>query len=113
MVVMCLYLIEIPLSYYPIPTRFSAGWYAVRVVGFLSSSIVLTVLLYEITTLYGRLLGAVVGQRRESEARLLTGDAVAASIAHEIRKPLTAMVTTADAGFRFLDRLSPNIDKAK
>jgi C4-dicarboxylate-specific signal transduction histidine kinase len=93
--------------------RFSTGWYAVRVVGFLSSSLVLTVLLYEITTLYARLLGAVLGQRREREARLLTGDAVAASIAHEMRQPLTAMVTTADAGFRFLDRPTPNLDKAK
>ena len=113
MVVMCLYLVEVPLSYYPLPSRYSTGWYAVRVIGFLSSSIVLTVLLYEITTLYARLLGAVVGQRHEREARLLTGDAVAASIAHELRQPLTAMVTTADAGLRFLDRAVPNPDKAK
>jgi signal transduction histidine kinase len=113
MVVMCLYLIEVPVSYYPMPTRYSTGWYAVRVIGFLSSSTVLTVLLYEITTLYARLLGAMVGQRREREARLMTGDAVAASIAHELRQPLTAMVTTADAGLRFLDRELPKPDKAK
>ena len=113
MVVMFLYLIEVPLSWYPQPIRFSTGWYAVRVVGFLSSSLVLTVLLYEITTLYARLLGAVLGQRREREARLMTGNAVAASIAHEMRQPLTAMVTTADAGFRFLDRPTPNMQKAK
>ena len=74
----------------------------------LSSSIVLIVLLYEITALYGGLLGAVLRQRREREARLMTGDAVAASIAHEVRQPLTAMVTTADAGLRFLDRSTPN-----
>jgi C4-dicarboxylate-specific signal transduction histidine kinase len=43
----------------------------------------------------------------------MTGDAVAASIAHEMRQPLTAMVTTADAGLRFLDRSHPNLDKAK
>jgi signal transduction histidine kinase len=113
MLVLCLYLIEIPLSYYPVPVRFSTGWYAVRVIGFLSSSIVLTVLLYEITTLYGRLVGAVLGQRREREARLMTGDAVAATVAHEIRQPLTAMVTTADAGLRFLDRSMPNLERAK
>jgi signal transduction histidine kinase len=113
MVVMCLYLVEVPLSWYPLPARFSTGWYAVRVVGFLSSSLVLVILLYEITTLYARLLNAVVGQRREREARLMTGDAVAASIAHEMRQPLAAMVTTADAGFRFLDRPAPNLDKAK
>ena len=113
LVVMFLYLIEVPLSYYPAPTRFSGGWYAVRIFGFLSSSIVLMVLLHEITTLYARLLHAVLAQRREREARLMTGDAVAASIAHEVRQPLTAMVTTADAGLRFLDRAAPNLDKAK
>jgi C4-dicarboxylate-specific signal transduction histidine kinase len=112
-VVMFLYLIEVPLSYYPTPVRFSGGWYAVRVFGFLSSSLVLVVLLYEIQSLYARLLGAVLAQRREREARLMTGDAVAASIAHEIRQPLTAMVTTADAGLRFLDRTTPNFEKAK
>jgi signal transduction histidine kinase len=113
MVVMFLYSIEIPLSYYPDPERFSVGWYAVRVFGVLSSSIVLMVLLHEITTLYARLLGAVLAQRREREARLMTGDAVAASIAHEVRQPLTAMVTTADAGLRFLGRAIPNLDRAK
>ena len=113
MVVMFLYLIEVPLSYYPAPSRFSPGWYAVRIFGFLSSSLVLIVLLYEIETLYARLLGAVLAQRREREARLMTGDAVAASIAHEVKQPLTAMITSADAGFRFLDRSTPNLDRAK
>jgi len=113
MVVMVLYLIEIPLSYYPAPMRFSGGWYVVRIFGFLSSSLVLIVLLYEIQTLYARLLGAVLAQRREREARLMTGDAVAASIAHEMRQPLTAMVTTADAGLRFLERQTPNLERAK
>ena len=113
MVVLCAYLIEIPPHYFPFPSRFSTGWYAVRVTSLVSSSIVLVVLLYEITALYGGLLGAVLRQRREREARLMTGDAVAASIAHEVRQPLTAMVTTADAGFRFLDRVTPNIEKAK
>ena len=113
MVVMCLYIIEIPLSYYPSPMRFSVGWYAVRGIGFLSSSVVLTVLLYEINALYARLLGAVLGQRRERQARLMTGDAVAATISHEVTQPLTAMITSADAGFRFLDRSTPNLDRAK
>jgi C4-dicarboxylate-specific signal transduction histidine kinase len=111
--VLCAYLIEIPPHYFPAPMRFSTGWYAVRVTGFLSSSVVLIVLLYEISALYGALLGAVLDQRRERGARLVTGDAVAATIAHEVRQPLTAMVTSADAGLRFLERSHPNLDKAK
>ena len=113
MVVMCLYTIEIPLSYYPTPFRFSIGWYAVRVVGFLSSTLVLTVLLYEIQAIYAKLLDAVLAQRREREARLMTGDAVAATIAHEVRQPLTAMIASAEAGLRFLDRSMPRVDRAK
>jgi signal transduction histidine kinase len=113
MVVMLLFSVEIPLSYYPDPERFSLGWYAVRIFGILASSIVLMVLLHEIATLYARLLGAVLAQRREREARLLTGDAVAATLAHEVRQPLTAMITSADAGLRFLDRSVPNLERAK
>jgi signal transduction histidine kinase len=113
MVVLCLYVVEMPISYYPNPERFSLGWYVARVIGFLNSSILLMVLLYEITTLYARLFVAVRGQRREREVRLMTEDAVAAAIAHEVRQPLTAMITSADAGFLFLNRAAPNVDKAK
>src|SRR6202790_4598032 len=113
MVVMCAYVTEICLIVFSIPVRFSIGWYAGRVCGFLSGSLLLFVLLYEITTLYARLLRAVLAQRREREARLLTGDAVAATIAHEVNQPLTGMITNADAGLRWLDRATPDLDKAR
>jgi signal transduction histidine kinase len=113
LVVMCAYAMLIPLSYFSAPVRFGIGWYAVRIYAVLSSSLVLIFLLYEINALYSKLLDAVLAQRREREARLMTGDAVAASIAHEVKQPLTAMVTSADAGFRFLDRPVPNLQRAK
>jgi len=113
MVVMCAYVIEITLIAFPIPARFSFGWYAGRVFGFLSGSLLLFVLLYEITTLYARLLRALLAQRREREARLMTGDAVSASIAHEIKQPLSGIITGADAGLRWLDRTTPDLDEAK
>src|SRR6202048_2541529 len=113
MVVMCAYVIEICLISFPNPARFSVGWYVGRIFGVLSGSVVLFVLLYEITTLYAGLLRAVSAQRREREARLLTGDAVSASIAHEIKQPLSGMITNAEAGFRWLDRTTPDLDEAK
>ena len=112
MVVMGLYLVEVPLTYYPTPSRFSAGWYTVKVIGVISSSLVLIVLLYEISKLYSRLLRAVRAQRSEREARLMTGDAVAAAIAHEVKQPLSAMITRADTGIRWLKRSAPDLDKA-
>jgi len=113
MVVMCAYLIEIYLISFPVPVRYSIGWYAGRIFGLVSSSLVLFVLLYEITMLYAQLLRAVLAQRREREARLLTGDAVTATVAHEIRQPLSAMITNADAGLRWLDRSVPDLDEAR
>src|SRR3979409_1651648 len=113
MVVMCAYVIEITLIAFPVPARFSFGWYAGRVFGFLSGSLLLFVLLYAITTLYAGVLRAVLAQRREREARLMTGDAVAATIAHEVKQPLTGMITNADAGLRWLDRSTPDLDEAK
>jgi hypothetical protein len=97
MVVMCAYVIEMCLISFPVPARYSFGWYAGRVFGVISGSIVLLVLLYEITSIYGRLLRAVLAQRREREARLVTGDAVAATIAHEVKQPLAAMITNVTA----------------
>jgi signal transduction histidine kinase len=113
MVVMCAYAIEICLIAFPVPVRFSLGWYAGRVFGLVSGSLVLFVLMYEITTLYARLLRAVVAERLEREARLMTGDAVSASIAHEVKQPLSAIVTNAYASLRWLDRTPPDLDEAK
>jgi signal transduction histidine kinase len=127
MVALCALLIEVALASVLSGDRYTVSWYAGRFYQLVTATVVMTVLLVEMTTLYVgiarsnmllqrervSLERAVQAQRREREARLMTGDAVAASIAHELRQPLTAMVTTADAGLRFLDRSLPNLDKAK
>ena len=43
----------------------------------------------------------------------LLGNVVAASIAHEVRQPLTAIIMSAAAGFRFLDQSPPDLDRAR
>jgi signal transduction histidine kinase len=106
MVVMCAYGMEIWLSY---PIAYGFGWYASRILGVFSSSLVLWVLLYEITTLYARLLRAVRAQRREREARLMTGDTIAAAIAHEVNQPLGAARNNLTAALNFLDRTPPDL----
>jgi PAS domain S-box-containing protein len=67
MVVMCAYVIEICLIAFPVPVRFSIGWYGGRGCGLLSGSLVLFVLLYEITLLYRRR----AEDRLREQARLL------------------------------------------
>jgi signal transduction histidine kinase len=113
MLVVCASAIEVYLGSFAGLFRFSAGWYAGRIFGFVSSILVLFVLLYEITTLYAQLLSAVLAQRREREARLMTGDAVSASIVHEVRQPLTAIIASANAGLNWLDRVEPDLDNVR
>jgi signal transduction histidine kinase len=125
MVALCALLIEVLLAAVLSGDRYTVSWYAGRFYQLVTATAVMAMLLVELTALYAdlarantlleeeRLLRAMQAQRRERESRLLTGDAVAASIAHEIRQPLTAMVTTADAGLRFLDRAQPNVAKAQ
>ena len=56
--------IEICIIAFPVPARFSFGWYAGRVFGLLSGSLLLFVLLYEITILYAQVLRVTLAQRR-------------------------------------------------
>jgi signal transduction histidine kinase len=127
MVALSALLIEVALASVLSGDRYTVSWYAGRFYQLVTATVVMAVLLVELTTLYADIARsnmllrqerqllerAEQAQRREREARLMTGDAVAASIAHEVRQPLTAMVTTADAGLRFLDRSIPNLDRAK
>jgi signal transduction histidine kinase len=113
MLAVCAYAIEIYLGSFPGQARFSIGWYAGRLFGLVASIFVLFVLLYEITTLYAQLLRAVVAQRREREARLMTGDTVSASIAHEVKQPLGAIIASARAGLNWLDRAEPDLDEVR
>lgn len=63
MAVMCAFVIEIALISFPVAARYTVGWYGGRICGALSGSLLLFVLLHEITTVYARL------QVRQSEKR--------------------------------------------
>jgi PAS domain S-box-containing protein len=67
MVVMWAFAIEIALISFPVAARYTVGWYGGRICGALSGSLLLFVLLYEITLLYGRR----AEDRLREQARLL------------------------------------------
>jgi PAS domain S-box-containing protein len=96
LVVMCAFVIEMCLISFPVPARYSVGWYGGRICGLLSGSLVLFVLLYEITTLYARQAGNAERNRaqealRESEERL-----------QDIIDKTTAVVFVKDLDLRFV-----------
>jgi signal transduction histidine kinase len=103
---------EVTMSSFLAGARFDVGWYASRAFALTASIVVLLVLLSETTTLYANLARSVMRQRGAREARQIAMDAMAASIAHEIRQPLGAMVTDASASSRWLTNNPPNLDEA-
>jgi signal transduction histidine kinase len=93
--------------------RFSLGFYASRVFSLVTSTIVLFILLAESTRLYARLAEAHMALRRESANKMMNIGAVVASLAHEVRQPLTAIVMRADVAARDLERTPPRIEKVQ
>ncbi len=95
------------------PGRFSLAFYAGRSFLVITATVLLIVLLTETMTLYARLAVSIFAQRRERESRMMTLQALAASIAHEINQPLAAVVGNGSAGLRWLDRPVPDLPEAR
>jgi signal transduction histidine kinase len=126
-VALCALLLEVLLASVLSAGRYNLAWYAGRFYQLVTATVVMVVLLAEMAELYAGLARsntvlewermmlqrAIEAQRRERDARLITGGAVAAAIAHEVKQPLTAMITRSYAGLRCLDRAEPDLDKAR
>jgi signal transduction histidine kinase len=114
MVVLCTLLTEVVmLAYFTGGTRLNIAWWAGRLYGLASASMVLLVLLLETMTLQARLARSVHSERLARESRLTAMEALSASVAHEINQPLASMVTNASAGLRWLDNDIPRIQEAR
>lgn len=126
-VALCALLLEVLLASVLSAGRYNLAWYAGRFYQLVTATVVMVVLLAEMAGLYAGLARsntmlqrermmlqrAIDAQQRERDARLITGGAVAAAIAHEVKQPLTAMITRSYAGLRLLDRAVPDLDNAR
>ena len=92
--------------------RFTAGWYSLYVLFVFSHLVVMLALIAESNRLYARLALSTSAWTREREARLMSLDALAAAISHEVGQPLAAVSTHAGAGLNWLTREPPDVDRA-
>jgi signal transduction histidine kinase len=113
MVVLCGSMANAVVGWILTPGRFSVAFYAGRSFLVITATVVLVVLLTETMTLYARLAVSIFAQRRERASRMMTMEALAASIAHEINQPLAAVVGNGSAGLRWLDRPVPDLSEAR
>jgi signal transduction histidine kinase len=112
MVVCCAWLLETATATLFVEARFSLGWYAGRIFGIVSTFVVLLALLSETLALYSNLAQSIIRRRSDRHARQIAMDAMAASIVHEIKQPLAAIVSNANAGRRWLTRAAPDVNEA-
>jgi signal transduction histidine kinase len=113
MVMCCILLLEIAMAIMLVDTRFSLGFYASRFYALVGTIVVLLVLLSETKILYAYLARSVMKHRQDREGRQIAMDVMAASIAHEIKQPLGAMVTNANAALRWMAKATPDLDEAR
>jgi signal transduction histidine kinase len=112
LIVALAFLSELVINGLLISARFTLGWYVSRIFSIFTSTIVLVVLLSETTKLYGRLARSNAMLLREKKNRLMNLEALAASIAHEVRQPLTSIVMSGGALRRFISDTPPKLEKA-
>jgi signal transduction histidine kinase len=111
MVVSCALISELVLVGLIGGDRFTLGFYAGRAFSFITSTVVLVVLLAETTRMYPRLARSNIMLQRERNNKLNSLEAMAASMSHESRQPLTAISTNASAARRFLAHTPPNLEE--
>ncbi|HEY3919596.1 MAG TPA: MASE4 domain-containing protein [Stellaceae bacterium] len=103
-VVLWSWLCEVALSVMLAPARFSLGFYLGRLYGVVAASIMLVLLLIDITALHAQLARAIARERRERERRLTEMEAmlshlsrvsdlghVVTTLIHEVNQPLAAI----------------------
>jgi len=113
MVAVCALIAESLVIAFLATNRFTLGFYANRAIPLVVSKVVLIVLLAETVLLHARLSLANSRLQREHVNKLVSAQAVVATLAHEVRQPLTGVTSRAAAGYRFLDREQPDIATAK
>jgi signal transduction histidine kinase len=106
MVVALVFILELILSGLLPSVRFGVGFYAGRVYSLITSSIVLIIVLAETARLYVRLARSNAMLHRERDNKLMNMEAMAASIAHEVKQPLAAIAINGAATLNFL-KLTP------
>jgi signal transduction histidine kinase len=95
-----------------IHARFTLGWYCLFGLMLVSNLVVMLALIAETNRLYARLALATSVRNRERETRLMSMDAVAAAISHEVGQPLTAVLLSAKASLNWLTGARPDVEKA-
>jgi signal transduction histidine kinase len=112
-VVMCAWISELAILDVLLYSRFTFGFYVGRGFSLITSLVVLVVLIEEMVRLHARLARSNSALQHERNNKLMSLEAMAASIAHEMNQPLSALVTNGGIGLRLLAKAEPDLDEVR
>ena len=92
--------------------RFTVGFYFLYALILSAHLIILFALLAEANRLYARLALSTALRNEERDARLMSMEAVAAAISHEVGQPVCAANMSASAAEKWLTLADPDVEKA-
>jgi signal transduction histidine kinase len=112
MVMCCAWLFELSLGGFLAGSRYSLGWYIARAFQMAATLIILLLFLSETTALYANMVMASIQRRGARHTRQVAMDTMAASIGHEIKQPLSAVLINASVCELLLSKAEPNLKEA-
>jgi signal transduction histidine kinase len=113
MLVVCAFISEEVLLGFFVSSRFDLGYYIGRTYSLATSIFVLMMLLAETTKLYARLARANMTLEHERANKLMSIEAVTASISHEVRQPLASIMASGEAALALLEKTPPDLAEAR
>ena len=93
--------------------RFTFAWYGGRFYQFVTATVVMVVLLTEMSRLYTRVASLNTMLRRERDNKLMNLEAMAASISHEVGQPLAAISMRGGVALRVLAREPLDLERVR
>ena len=103
------FFLETVMSSVLVTARFTVGFYVGIVLLLFNATVLMSILLTETTRLYGRLIQSNVALQRERNNKLFSLEALAASISHEVKQPLGAILANSEVAAVSIDRLPPDL----
>lgn len=102
------FILETVMSNVLAPARYTVGFYFGVALLIFNSTVVMVILLAETTRLYAQVIRSQAALQLERQNKLISLEAVVASISHEVRQPLAAILTNAEAGTASLRSTLPD-----
>jgi signal transduction histidine kinase len=104
---------ELAATTFVMTGRFCLGFYASRFLSVAASTIVLIALLAETIRQDMRLARTNLALQLERSRKLTTVDAALGAMAHEVKQPLTSIISNAEAAQLMLDHARPDIEEIR